>query len=101
MVEHLVGMPVVSKDRIASVHSQHGVIAFVGCFRAHVARGSALLAFGDDVTFLTLRFDFRLVGCVCNWFRAHTVSATAAASVAAAMLVRFFASAAWIKASGS
>src|ERR1700733_3909112 len=90
------------------MNAQHGVETVVGRFRADVARSTALLAFGDDVAFLAFRFSFGLgvseasIGFDVNIsFRVHTVSATAAASDAAAMLTRFLASAAWISASGS
>src|ERR1700739_3009290 len=97
VIQYFIGVPVVGQNRVAGVDAQHGVVAVVGRFRAHIARGAALLAFGNDVTFLPLGFDLglgldRIKGSA--GLGVHTVSATAAASVAAAMLVRFFASAA-------
>src|SRR5208283_533641 len=103
VVEHLVGMPVVSENGIAGVHAQHGIEAVVRGFRTHVARRPALLAFGDDIAFLSLGLDFGLGGISRASLRVsvHTVSATAAASAAEAMFIRFFASAAMRRASGS
>ncbi len=94
MIENFIGVPVVGKDRIAAVHTQDGVVLVVRGFGPNVAGCAALLAFCDDVAFLSFGLDFGLglglkVRCCV-----HTVSATASASAAAAMLVRFFASAA-------
>src|SRR5258708_24467263 len=95
VVQHFIGVPVGGENGIAWMHAQHGVVAVVGRFRTHVARGAALFTFTYNVTFLALGFDLGLLlSCESVGLRVHTVSATAAASVAAAMFTRFFASAA-------
>src|SRR5208282_4211701 len=98
VIEHFIGVPVVGKNGIAPVYTHHGVVAVKCRFRAHVAARSALLAFADNITFLRFRSRrSRRRSC----FSVHTVSATAVASAADAILTRFFASAACSNGSGS
>src|SRR5580704_9044602 len=102
VAKHFVGVPVVGENGVASMHAQDSVIAIKRCFRSHVTRGAAFLAFRDDVAFLSLRFDFgfdRRSGSAS--FGVHIVCATASACAAEAILTKFFASAAWIRASGN
>src|ERR1700681_3416151 len=96
MVQHFIRVPVVGEDSVTCVQAQDGVVAVERRLRPYVARRPALFAFADDVAFLRFgsRRGRRCVGV-------HRGCATVAASAADAILTRFFASAAWIKASGS
>ena len=92
MIQHFIGVPVVGEDGVAWVYAQHGIVAVIRRFSTHIARGSALLAFSDNIAFLSLRLDFRFRTIGIGSSSVHKVCATASASAAAAMLVRFFAS---------
>src|ERR1700683_4835737 len=98
VVQHFICVPVVGEDSVTRMHAQHGVVTVDRKFLPYLARGAALLAFADDITFLRLGSRRRRGHCC---FGVHRVCATVSASAAAAMLTRFFASAAWLKASGN
>src|ERR1700735_1724039 len=97
VVQNFIGVPVVGEDSVTRVHAQDGVVTAKRRFVSRLAGRTALLAFADDIAFLRL-WSSRRRGCGC--FGVHRVCATVSASAAAAMLTRFFASAAWIRASG-
>src|ERR1700689_2642605 len=98
VVQHFIRVPVVGEDRVTSMHAQHGVVTVERRFLPYLARGAALLAFADDVNFLRL-WSGRGRGFFCFGF--HEFCAPVSAPTAAAIFTRFFASAAWIKASGN
>src|SRR5579862_4943611 len=95
MLQHFFGVPVVGEDGVTGVHLHHRVVAIISSFGTHIAGCAPLLAFADDVAFLLVRSrDGNL------WFCRHTVSATTAASSAAAISATFLASVAFTRASG-
>src|ERR1700691_681605 len=91
VVQHLIRVPVVREDCIATVHAHHRV-AVERRFRPHIARRPTLFSLTDDIAFLRLRSGrCRRRNCC---FSVHMVCATVSASAAADIFTRFFASAA-------